>query len=166
MSEKENRISLAKEYMEEGRNALYDNKLDEAAILVQNAIDLFKEAEDVRNHASSLNLMGVIYASLGNESMAIDYYLEGLNLIGNGEYDDIRILFYNNIGSRYHDLKDYHKGLYYFLKSEELLESENVKNNSRYKIWCMVSYLNVLSSYLALEMYDRCYEYIDRLDEY
>ena len=166
MSEKENRISLAKEYMEEGRNALYDNKLDEAAILVQNAIDLFKEAEDVRNHASSLNLMGVIYASLGNESMAIDYYLEGLNLIGNGEYDDIRILFYNNIGSRYHDLKDYHKGLYYFLKSEELLKSENVKNNSRYKIWCMVSYLNVLSSYLALEMYDRCYEYIDRLDEY
>ena len=166
MSEKENRISLAKEYMEEGRNALYDNKLDEAAILVQKAIDLFKEAEDVRNHASSLNLMGVIYASLGNESMAIDYYLEGLNLIGNGEYDDIRILFYNNIGSRYHDLKDYHKGLYYFLKSEELLKSENVKNNSRYKIWCMVSYLNVLSSYLALEMYDRCYDYIDRLDEY
>ena len=150
MSEKENRISLAKEYMEEGRNALYDNKLDEAAILVQNAIDLFKEAEDVRNHASSLNLMGVIYASLGNESMAIDYYLEGLNLIGNGEYDDIRILFYNNIGSRYHDLKDYHKGLYYFLKSDELLDEfydmiiENYAYAGNYLILILIVYMLTL----------------------
>ncbi|MGN1406214.1 MAG: GGDEF domain-containing protein, partial [Erysipelotrichaceae bacterium] len=166
MSENENRISLGKEYLEEGRNALYDNKLDEAALLVQSAIDLFKEAEDIRNHANSLNLMGVIYASLGNESMAIDYYLEGLSLIGEGDYDDIRILFYNNIGSRYHDLKDYHKGLNYFLMSEELLDSETVKNNPRYPIWCMVSYLNVFSSYLALGQYDKCSEYIDKLDAY
>ena len=65
---------LAFEYAKEGKAALYDRKLNKAALSVQAAINLFKEVGNVEEYVRSLNLIGVIYAAIGNETMAVDFY--------------------------------------------------------------------------------------------
>lgn len=84
---------LADEYYDEGHRALDESRLDEAALLVQNAIQLYKKCENYEKYTMSMNLMGVIYAAIGNEAMAIDYYLEGLECAIDHQFRNLTTLF-------------------------------------------------------------------------
>lgn len=78
MEQQEHIQKLADEYYEEGRARFFDHKLEEAAMLVQNALRLYKKCDDMLKYATALNLLGVIYGATGNETMAVDYLVEGL----------------------------------------------------------------------------------------
>ena len=64
--------------MEEGRTAFFSKELNKAATLTQNAIDIYRMEKNYEQYAFAQNMMGVIYVSLGNESAAMDCYLEVL----------------------------------------------------------------------------------------
>ena len=71
MEQQEHIQKLADEYYEEGRARFFDHKLEEAAMLVQNALHLYKKCDDMLKYATALNLLGVIYGATGNETMAV-----------------------------------------------------------------------------------------------
>lgn len=152
---------LADEYYEEGRETFQDNRLDEAAMLVQNAIHLYKSTEDCEKYIAALNLMGVIYAATGNETMAIDYYLEGLETAIDHGYDNLIMLFYNNIGSKYQELDEHEKAIEYFVKAVKELGNPLCMNEPRYDNWCLVTYINLAASYRYMESYDLAEKYLE-----
>ena len=98
---------LADEYYSEGRQAFNDGRLNEAAVLIQKAIQLYQKCGNWKQYVTAMNLMGVIYAAIGNETMAIDYYLEGLECAIDNQFRILIALFYNNIGSRYQELGEH-----------------------------------------------------------
>lgn len=151
---------LAYEYSNEGRVAFAERKLDQAALLIQQAINHFKESGNLEQYARNLNMLGVIYASLGNETMAIDYYLEGLECSIQNNFSHINLLFYNNIGSRYQELHEYERAISYFLKAEKELLSDKVQQEENYKNWCLVTYLNLVMSYTALNNFKQAEKYL------
>lgn len=157
----EDRSKLADEYYEEGKDTFLDNRLDEAAILIQHAIHLYKSAGDYEKYTIALNLMGVIYAATGNETMAIDYYLEGLEAALDRGYDNLVMLFYNNIGSRYQELDEHEKAIAYFVKAAKELGNPACMNEPRYDNWCLVTYINLAASYHYMGSYDLAEKYLD-----
>ena len=54
--------------------------------------------------AKAVNLMGVIYASIGDVSMSIDCYLEAMDVAVEQGSTEIIMLVNNNIGSLYMEL--------------------------------------------------------------
>lgn len=157
---------LADEYYEEGRDTFLDNRLDEAAILIQNAIHLYKSAGDYQKYTAALNLMGVIYAATGNETMAIDYYLEGLESAIDHGYDNLVMLFYNNIGSRYQELDEHEKAIEYFVKAAKELGNPTCMSEPRYDNWCLVTYINLAASYRHMESYDLAEKYLEMAENH
>ena len=101
MPEIEDENKLANDYMTEGRQAFFEKKFEEAGILIQNAIHLFKKLKNPERYAIAINTMGVIYGAMGNESMAVDYYLQGLECANVNHFEHLFVVFYNNIGTRY-----------------------------------------------------------------
>ena len=153
---------LAHEYAKEGRAALAERKLDEAALSIQQAINHFKEADNLEMYARCLNMLGVIYGALGNETMAVDYYLEGLACSIQNNFSHITLLFYNNIGSRYMELNEYERAIGYFLRAEKELESKQVQKEETYTTWKLVTYLNLLMSYTALKDFKQAECYLEK----
>lgn len=163
MDENKKKIDeLAHEFVKEGRAFFIERKLNEAALAIRQAIHYFKETENLIMYAKCLNILGVIYATLGNETMAIDYYLEGLECSIRNHFSHITILFYNNIGSRYQELNEHERAINYFIRAEKELESEEVKKEETYDTWCLVTYLNQLLSYTELRNFERAEDYLQK----
>lgn len=152
---------LAYEYAKEGRVAFAERKLNQAALSTQQAINHFKEADNLEQYARNLNMLGVIYAALGNETMAIDYYLEGLECSIQNNFSHINLLFYNNIGSRYMELNEHECAISYFLRAEKELSAEAVQKEENYYNWCLVTYLNLMLSYTTLQKFDLAEKYLN-----
>ena len=163
MKTKKDIEALAIEYTKEGNQKLDSNELEHAVLLVQKALDLFKQVGNLKMYARTLNLMGVIYATIGNETMAVDYYLEGLDYATANEYEDIIPLFYNNIGARYQELMEHEKAISYFSLAENALQKEACKADERYEIWCLVTFINLSSSYTTLKKSALAEKYLKNL---
>lgn len=157
---------LAAEYLEEGRQAFSDNKLEQALLLVQNALHMFRRVGNMRDYAIAMNLMGVIYAATGNEAMSIDYYLEGLEYALEHKLNSIISVFYNNIGSRYQELNNHEKAIFYFKKALMELENPECRKEERYETWCLVTYMNLLVSYFALQENELAEKYLDLAESF
>lgn len=161
MRKKEDNRQLADEYYEEGMQALSDNKLEDAALLAENARHLYKKIGNLEQYVKSLNLIGVIHAISGNESMAVDCYLDGLDCaIGNG-MDYLLFFFYNNLGEKYQECHKHDKALYYYLKAVEVLKNPVCQREERYGIWCFVAHLNIAEAYCGLGLYELACRYLE-----
>lgn len=67
--------------------------------------------KNYEQYAFAQNMMGVIYVSLGNESAAMDCYLEVLECSKRHGITSVLALAYNNIGSRYQELRQHQRRL-------------------------------------------------------
>lgn len=157
---------LADEYYSEGRQAFNDGRLNEAAVLIQKAIQLYQKCGNWKQYVTAMNLMGVIYAAIGNETMAIDYYLEGLECAIDNQFRILIALFYNNIGSRYQELGEHRRAIEYFLNSVRELEAENAPKEKNDGLWHLITYLNLQTSYWELGEFDISYEYLQKAERY
>lgn len=159
MPEIEDENKLANDYMTEGRQAFYEKKFEEAGILIQNAIHLFKKLKNPERYAIAINTMGVIYAAMGNESMAVDYYLQGLECANANHFEHLFVVFYNNIGTRYQELGEHKTAITYFLKAEKALPY--AVKEEHFHSWKLVTLLNLMASYLALGNYKESEVYMN-----
>lgn len=157
---------LARSYASEGLDAFYDRKMNKAALSIQAALNLFKETGNGEEYVKNLNLLGVIYAAMGNEAMAVDFYLEGLEYALTHKLHHMALLFYNNIGSSYITLNEHEKAITYFKKSEVELEYEDVKKYERYECWYLITKLNLMLSYSALEQFEKAEAYLKETERY
>lgn len=145
---------LAAEYIEEGRAALFSRELNKAATLVQNAIDIYRTEKNYDQYAFAQNLMGVIYVSLGNESAAVDCYLDALECCRNHNITSIMAVVYNNIGSRYQEMQQHEKAISYFEKSAEELEKAEDTEDEKFQVRYLITHMNLMKSYGEINRFD------------
>jgi len=165
---------LALQYMENGKEAIASNQLEEAVRMLTDAVHLFKRCEEDRLFAKCLNLLGMTYENTGNDIMAIDSYLEGLEVSKSREFNFITAMFYNNIGTRYQKLNEHRKAAEFFIKSKTALEKETCKEAEYYKqklrtnINFALSYIKLSKTELAQQNLEKAIEIINehQLTEY
>lgn len=163
--EKENRI-LAQEYVKEGRQFLDEKRYNEAAPLYESAISIYKQLEDWEECTRNQNMMGLIYNRMGNESIAVDYFLEGLSCAKAHKVERNMSLFYNNLGYRYQVLGQYEKALEFYRQAEVELGKDIVKENERYSLWCMGTYMNMMDSFLYIGNVEQAAAYWKKAKKY
>lgn len=157
---------LGLEFLNESRQQHMDNHMSEAIQLGQKAVELFKMAGSPENYARALNLVGVSYGAAGNDDMAIDTYLEGLEFSLEHNLAPASLLFYNNIGSRYQQLHEYEKAITYFRRAEQCLSDPKVLKSDRYSAWAMILYMNLSISCCGLGDYSLARRYVERARPY
>lgn len=146
------REEQAKKFYEEGRGFLHQKKFEKSVLAFQQAMQYFLEAGNLYMYARTINTLGVSYSIAGNETMAVDCFLNGLDFIEKYHIKGVAHLFYNNIGTRYQELGDDKTALEYFLKAEEDCLA-NVETNDEMAGWYVVSYLNIGLIYWHLKDY-------------
>lgn len=103
------------------REEVAHNQLEEAISDIQNALKGFAALSAHEWYIRAINLMGVVYALMENEGMAVSCYLEGLEYADENGVKAVTSILYNNIGTRFFNLSDYSKAAYYFQLSENHL---------------------------------------------
>lgn len=157
---------LAEEYERKAREAAAREHHEEAIAAIENAIVLYKENRNIRKYVKSANFLGVLYAIVGNESAAVDHYLEALECAEDHGILDAVPGIYNNIGSRYQELGKHQKALYYFNKAEAALAKwpEGVEQDRFFMTRLIIS-MNIGFSSIALKHYKRGKAYLDMAEK-
>lgn len=157
---------LGLEFLNESKEQHLNNHLSEAIQLGLKAVELFKDAGSMENYANALNLVGVTYGAAGNDDMAIDTYLEGLECSLEHKLSTVTLLFYNNIGSRYQQLHEFDKAITYFRRAEQCLADPKCLKAERYATWAMIIYMNLSISYSGLGDYTLARRYVEKARPY
>lgn len=138
---------LADVYMKEGQEALVNHKNDEAISKMQKALKLLKKAKSTEQYVRNLNIMGVVYTSVGDEQKAFECYLEALANAEVIRCSYLKALCYINVGSCYQKLERHKEAIKYFKDAEKELANPDVKKQEKYQMWTMVNYLNLRDAY-------------------
>ncbi len=149
MGSKKSLKEQAQDYVENGMGAYRQERLEEAAECIQEAIHLFQQCGEEYFYAINTNLLGVIYAGIGNEAMAMECYLKGLEYAEKNELTMLFPLFYNNIGSRYQELSQPEKAARYFQKALDELRKKECRREERYPVWMVTTLVNLGEVYCA-----------------
>ncbi|MEG1971519.1 MAG: GGDEF domain-containing protein, partial [Oscillospiraceae bacterium] len=125
-----NIVSIAEEKgfeLMDAAKALQNNyKFQDAATALRKAADIFKDQGNHIFHVKSLNNLSVVLSYMGNESMAIDCFIEGMEYIKKNNCDYLSHIFYTNIGTKYQELGDYERCLYYYLMADNTMNEKGV----------------------------------------
>ncbi len=146
------REAEAKRLYDEGRKCLFEKKFKQSVMSIQKAMQIYLEIGDLVMYVRAMNSLGVCYGVSGNETMAIDCYLNGLDMAKKYHIDGVSHLFYNNIGTRYQDLGAYNESLEYYEKAREACNDDDGVVAER-ETWYVVSCLNIALSYWYLKDY-------------
>ena len=128
----------ARAIFDKGCEYLEGVQTDKAVIALQEAAELFDKDNDLVGYARAINAIGVTYSEVGNEALAIEYYMKGLARVRKEKGVGISHLFYNNIGARYQELGDYQTSIRYFVMAEEdlLALGPITENTARWFVGC------------------------------
>lgn len=138
---------LADVYMKEGQEDLVNHRNKIAIKKMQKALKLLKKAKSTERYVRNLNVMGVVYTSLGDEQKAFECYLEALANAEVIKCSYLKALCYINVGSCYQKLERHHEAIKYFKDAEIELSNPDVKKQEKYQMWTMVNYLNLRDAY-------------------
>lgn len=146
-TEQKEQRQLGLELLQEVFPLIYEGKLKEAENAAARARDIFEKIDDKRQVAASLNLLSIVYAEMGNDSMDVECLLDGLEICIDEEVYDVAAKIYNNIGSQFMKYKDFTRALYYFNHSIEYFEKacESKQTDEDASVY----FLNILELNLA-----------------
>ena len=158
------RYDEAMELYQDGIKGILNNELQKAIIQFQKAQREFEAMSDHAMYCKSVNTMGVAYAGLGNDLMAVDCYLNGLNHAKTYGVVGLMSVFYNNIGTRYLELGEYKSAIKYCLMAEYDMIATGPDNKDNAS-WYILTYLNLAEGYYELEDYINSQIYIHQAQE-
>lgn len=153
---------LANEYYEEGIHAFDEHRLAEAILSMQTAKKLYNKVGSMERYVRSLNWLGVMYAEMGIDDMALNFYIAGMEASVQYELPHTTILFLNNIGTQYMELHKYDKALIFFKKAESELSKVTKEQEARINVWYLVSYMNIMSCYNYMHELDKSEIYLEK----
>jgi len=157
---------LANEYYEEGAKAFEEHKLTDAILSMQSAKRLYNKVGNMERYVRTINWLGVIYAEMGINDMAMNFYIEGMEASIQHKIYHAMILFFNNIGSQYLDFHKYDKALIFFKYAEQELANISEEEDENVPIWYIVSYMNIIYAYNQMQEYDKSELYIQKAMPY
>jgi len=146
-TEQKEQRQLGLELLQEVFPLIYEGKLKEAENAAARAKDIFEKIDDKRQVAASLNLLSIVYAEMGNDSMDVECLLDGLEICIDEEVYDVAAKIYNNIGSQFMKCKDFNLALYYFNHSIEAFDKACVLKQTDED--ASIYFLNILELNLA-----------------
>lgn len=155
----------AEECRQKGLEAFERQNQVEAIQYIQEAMELLQQCGDEEEFARCMNIMGVLYSSMGDEMSAVDYYLEGLEYAKNRELYDIMGSFYNNIGSRYQEIGQHKKAIYYFEVAMENQRKAKNPEDGRNVRGLFVECLNLAMSYQKLGDWKKAQVFIEEAEQ-
>lgn len=121
---------------------------------VENAITYLKKAKEFLLYTKAFNVQGIAYSELGNDTVATECYLNGLESARENHIPDLQVWFYNNIGSRFQEGKEDETALIYLEKARKYLDSGKRKERFPYVI-PLVLYMNIGNSYIHIGEYEK-----------
>lgn len=102
-------------------------RYEDAMQMLGNCLMYHSEDTAVTILINCYNVLGLIYSSMGYEFIALQNYLDGIDLAVQCEDYDRKIVIQVNMGWLYRDLGDYDKALHYY---EQCLEDIKEKKDS------------------------------------
>lgn len=157
----EARTIKANEIYDKARKYLSENKFKDAVMAFREAIVCAEEIEEHWLYASAMNGLGVTYAAMGNDTMALDCYLDGLSYVKKHDVTGAAHTFYNNIGMRYYDLEAYDKALEYFLLAADRMAKSAAPAEDR-ALFEIIVYINLSDCYRHLGDYSQAEFYLTK----
>ena len=121
--------------------------------------------KDPEIFAKANNILGVLCYLDQNDTLALEYYLEGLESATQYKLESLFTNFMINIGSLYQNLNQHEKAIRYYKKAEKLSipDEKDMENFYRSKVNV---YINFSISYLHLGEYERADSYINQAFTY
>lgn len=95
----------------------------------------------------SCNMLGILYAVMSEQFLALDYYLKGLFAAKSSQDFDLTSRILNNIGDMFCDLEVYDKAFDYFKQAKLYREQADLTKDEPYVIIVM----NIIESSLMLD---------------
>ena len=126
----------------------------------QETAGLYKSCGAYEQMAKTVNLMGVIYASIGDVSMSIDCYLEAMDVAVEQGSTEIIMLVNNNIGSLYMELGLYEKAIRYFNEALELCKPPLHGERDSYYQELLMLHLNLCISYTGINKFEKAEKHL------
>ncbi len=158
------RETEAKKLYDEGRTCLFQKKFKQSVLAIQKAMQIYMEIGDLTMYVRAMNSLGVCYGVSGNETMAMDCYLNGLDMVEKYHIDGVSHLFYNNIGTRYQDLGANQQALEYYEKARAACNDDDGVAEEKVT-WYVVSCLNLALSYWYLKDYQNSKKWLEKAQE-
>lgn len=156
---------LANECMDEGIKCLDEGKLKFAETMVSRAKDLFEEINDRHALAQSMNILSIIYTEMGTDGLDLDYLLDALEIALEEEYYDLASRYFNNIGSKYMDVKANELALRYFERALEMygkaIEQGSIDPDSSHDFQLILN-LNLAAIYSEMNDYPNMKLYYEK----
>ncbi len=119
---------IAESYLNEGRALFRQSKYYQAIVCLNTALVTAQQTGDSVTQSVCLNGLGINYASIGNPTKAIAYYLQGLAIEERLPVQNNLPWYYCNIGALYLEQNNSEKGREYSYKA---LEAEKKIPNER-----------------------------------
>ena len=153
-------LQKADRCMDEAAALFGENKLFLAEKKAQETAGLYKSCGAYEQMAKTVNLMGVIYASIGDVSMSIDCYLEAMDVAVEQGSTEIIMLVNNNIGSLYMELGLYEKAIRYFNEALELCKPPLHGERDNYYQELLMLHLNLCISYTGINEFEKAEKHL------
>ncbi len=133
--------------------AYFSSKPDTALVLAQQALALAKKTGFTKGEASSLNLSGTVFRTIGNYPKALEYYLEALKKSEAVGYTRGIGTVLSNMANIYSSQGNYRQAIVYSTKGLAIYKS--LKN----ELGIVINLLNIGDSYEKLNMLDSALDY-------
>ena len=136
------------------RTNMRQGRFQSALENLQVAVPYLKKSQDIERYIRAYNMRGVAYSELGNESIAMECYLDGIECAKRNNSYDLLVLFYNNIGSKFQEVGEHKEALQYLYKAKKYMnKSKGEKKGPSYVD--LVVCLNLGISYMYFNEYEK-----------
>lgn len=116
-----------------------------------------KKCQEYFLYTKAFNVQGIAYSELGNDMVAMEYYLDGLESVRENHLPDLQVWFYNNIGSRFQEAGEHEDAIVYLDKARKYLSVGKRKERFPYLV-LLILYMNLGNSYTHTGQYEKAEE--------
>ena len=137
------------------------NEVEQMLASITSAIPLLEQSKQWELEARSYNLMAITSVTKGNKSIAMDYYLSGLNICRKHGIHNVERSITLNLGSLYLGNEIYEEARVYFLRAMEAYEAS--EKEAKNPAGLTMIYTNLVICYMKMGELDGARQYAERL---
>lgn len=146
--------AIGKAYFFLGHQDMRMDRYQRAIENVQKAMPYLKKCKEYEAYIRSYNIQGISYSELGNETLALESYLDGMENVREYHVPDLQVIFYNNIGSRFQEAGNHKEAIFYLDKARKYFSIGKRKERFPYRV-IMIVYMNLGNSYICTREYEK-----------
>jgi serine phosphatase RsbU (regulator of sigma subunit) len=144
---------ILQSYLNEGISSYRKSDFLQAINCGNEALVLAQKLKDSVIQSNCLNILGVSYMSMGNNTKALNYFFKGLAIEEKITIQKTLHWYYSNIGNLYREQKNYPKALEYSYKA--VSQEKKIKNEKA----LVITYNNLAEIYASMDRNDSALHY-------